>query len=703
MNRILYKRAFLFLLTFTLICWSIHPCFGRSSKPPTQPCANCHTGAAGSGSINITSLPPKYQTGEEYQISVSISHDGQKRWGFLLQARDGSGNLAGDFSSIDDNTQTFSGYISHTSSGTFQGQSNSANWDLKWTAPAADVGSITFTAYGNAANNNGANSGDRGYTATVAITAEEKATVVNIPDLNLRAALEQALGKNAGDAITDIELATLIELSAQESSITDLTGLEHCTGLTELNLWKSQISDILILANLTGLTGLNLYRNEISDISVLANLTNLTSLGLSDNQISDLSPLTNLANLTLLNLGGNEISDISPLTGLANLTWLSLAYNEISDITAVANLTNLTWLSLSGNQISGVSPLANLTNLTGLSLHYNQLSNVSPLANLTGLTMLHLNNNEISDIMAVANLTGLTELKLDGNLLTASALPIIQGLQAGGTTVAYDEIPVEVNIPDVNLRAALEQALGKNAGDAITDADLVTLIKLGALESSITDLTGIEHCTNLTELVLGNNQISDISAVANLTNLTGLFLTKNQISDLSPLANLTDLTGLTLSGNQISGVSPLANLTGLTYLELHDNQISDITAVANLTNLSLFGNQISDISAVSSLTNLTWLYLNNNQISDLSPLTNLANLTLLNLFGNPLNVAAYTTVIPALQARGVGVYFDANTAPVANSQSVTLDQGETKAITLTGSDPEGKSLTYSVTQPAMER
>ncbi|HIO09962.1 TPA: hypothetical protein EYN09_23880, partial [Candidatus Poribacteria bacterium] len=156
MNRILYKRAFLFLLTFTLICWSIHPCFGRSAKPPTQPCANCHTGAAGSGSINITSLPAEYQTGEEYQIGVSISHDGQKRWGFLLQARDGSGNLAGDFSSIDDNTQTFSGYISHTSSGTFQGQSNSANWDLKWTAPAADVGSITFTAYGNAANNNGA-------------------------------------------------------------------------------------------------------------------------------------------------------------------------------------------------------------------------------------------------------------------------------------------------------------------------------------------------------------------------------------------------------------------------------------------------------------------------------------------------------------------------------------------------------------------
>ena len=167
MNRILCKSAFLFLLTFNLICWSVYPCFSRSTKPPTEPCANCHMGADSSGSINITSLPLKYQIGEEYQISVSISHNGQKRWGFLLQARDSSGNPAGDFSSIDNNTQTFSGYISHTLSGTFRGQSNSANWDLKWTAPADDVGSITFMAHGNAANNNGANSGRNIAKATV--------------------------------------------------------------------------------------------------------------------------------------------------------------------------------------------------------------------------------------------------------------------------------------------------------------------------------------------------------------------------------------------------------------------------------------------------------------------------------------------------------------------------------------------------------
>ena len=118
MVRILPKRIFLILLTLTLISLSIHLCFGRSRKPPTQPSANCHTGALCSGSIRIN-LPAEYRMGQTYEIGVSISHTGQKRWGFLLKARDGSGKPAGDFSSIDKNTQTFSDYISHTSTGSF--------------------------------------------------------------------------------------------------------------------------------------------------------------------------------------------------------------------------------------------------------------------------------------------------------------------------------------------------------------------------------------------------------------------------------------------------------------------------------------------------------------------------------------------------------------------------------------------------------
>ena len=82
------------------------------------------------------------------------------------------------------------------------------------------------------------------------------------------------------------------------------------------------------------------------------------------------------------------------------------------------------------------------------------------------------------------------------------------GTFKGDAKVVDSDLILGVPIPDPNLRAALEKALGKNEGDAITDAELVTLTKLDALESSITDLTGLEHCTGLTTLNLYRNEIT---------------------------------------------------------------------------------------------------------------------------------------------------------------------------------------------------
>ena len=76
-----------------------------------------------------------------------------------------------------------------------------------------------------------------------------------------------------------------------------------------------------------------------------------------------------------------------------------------------------------------------------------------------------------------------------------------------------------VNIPDANLRVLLEIALDKPDGAAITAADMATLTDFSAARGRIRDLTGLEYATNLTVLVLNNNQFSDLSPVAGLTNL----------------------------------------------------------------------------------------------------------------------------------------------------------------------------------------
>ena len=124
------------------------------------------------------------------------------------------------------------------------------------------MGKISFYASGNAANNNGDNTGDNGYKTEVTIEAEAG---VNIPDANLRAKLEPVLGKGAGESITDTELATLSGgLDASASNISDLTGLQHCTNLTQLYLYNNQISDISLLSNLTNLTDLSLEGNPLT-------------------------------------------------------------------------------------------------------------------------------------------------------------------------------------------------------------------------------------------------------------------------------------------------------------------------------------------------------------------------------------------------------------------------------------------------------
>ena len=232
------------------------------------------------------------------------------------------------------------------------------------------------------------------------------AQVVDIPDSNLRAKIEEALGKASGATITAADMAGLTHLTARGANITNLTGLEFAANLTNLDLsygggreTSHAVKDLSPLADLTQLTQLRLPGNSISDISAVADLTNLTWLNLWGNPISDISPVGGLTNLTNLYLGGNNITDISPLSGLTSLTGLWLNGNNITDISPLSGLTNLKGLWLNGNNITDILPLAGLTNLMRVGLRHNYISDISPLVANTGLGSgdeVLLNDNPLS-------------------------------------------------------------------------------------------------------------------------------------------------------------------------------------------------------------------------------------------------------------------------------------------------------------------
>lgn len=156
---------------------------------------------------------------------------------------------------------------------------------------------------------------------------------VSIPDANLCAVIEDSLGKASGAPITPAEMATLTRLSARNSGIRDLTGLEHATNLTYLELWSNSIKDVSALSSLAKVEWLYLGRTSLSDVSALSSLTNLTELHLPYNNIKDVSGLSSLTNLTVLLLQKNSISDLSPLvanSGLGQGDYINVTQNPLS-------------------------------------------------------------------------------------------------------------------------------------------------------------------------------------------------------------------------------------------------------------------------------------------------------------------------------------------------------------------------------------
>jgi len=156
-----------------------------------------------------------------------------------------------------------------------------------------------------------------------------------------------------------------------------------------------------------------------------------------------------------------------------------------------------------------------------------------------------------------------------------------------------EEVEEEVTLPDLALEQWIRMAISKIEGP-IYPSDLEELTDLAAPQGEISDLTGLENCTNLTSLWIDRNPISDISALASLTELRSIILNMTMISDISPLASL-----------------------------------------ANLTFLDLRYNLIEDISCLISLTNLTEVWLD----------------------GNPLNTDSVNLIIPQLEERGTKVYY----------------------------------------------
>ena len=345
------------------------------------------------------------------------------------------------------------------------------------------------------------------YTLTLCVTLfflfplTTTAQTVNIPDANLRAALEEAIGKAPGTTITVEVMAALTRLEASNASIRDLAGLESATNLERLELQHNLISDISPLAGLIRLHRLHLRDNAISDISPLAGLINLENLDISLNVVSDLSALAGLTNLRGLGISENLIVDLSPLMGLIKLEGISMSENPPVDLSPLSELTNLRHFHSWGTPILDLTPLAKLPKLREINICGGEISDLSPLVDATGLKELYFAGNEISDLSPLASLTSLTRLSLKHN-----------------------------EVSDVSPLVSLQ-----------------SLTWLDLNDNEIFDVSPLGKLNSLTWLDLSENVISDVSSLALLPNLTWLGLTDNAIADVTGIDRFSEDTSISHS------------------------------------------------------------------------------------------------------------------------------------------------------------
>ena len=343
------------------------------------------------------------------------------------------------------------------------------------------------------------------------------AEVVTIPDANFKAALlaDTDINTNDDDEIQVTEAEATGDMDVSGHNIADLTGIEAFTDLNFLN-----VSD-----------------NDLTELD-LSNNTELNEIFAANNQLSTLAlPVAYVISLDVRN---NQLSSL--------------------DVSQYADLENF---NASGNQLSTLDVSANGT-LAALDVSDNQLNSLNV-------------KNGWNHEMYAFDATGNPDLECvqvdDAEAAENSWSDNIDEGVSFSTDCSNTGGDLVVFIPDASFKAALLADAGINTnGDSeiqVTEAEAYSG-RINLIGQGISDLTGIEAFTALTDLRVHYNDLTSLDVSAN-TQLTELHFQGNQISNIDLSAN-TALVKIRAQNNALTDLVLNAN-SSLRYLEAQNNAL----------------------------------------------------------------------------------------------------------------------------------
>ena len=489
---------------------------------------------------------------------------------------------------------------------------------------------------------------------------------------------------------------TLTNLKVLDLSSSGITETKDADGniIQQANQAKISFSDMSVISTLEELY---LENMGISSLSGIANLINLKTLDLANNKIKS----ENLDDMII------EKNEVVQTENVMMATKIELQNNNIIDISIFGKYpANIQYLDLRKNHIYDTEPLKKHSLSERIDLrqqdiqfsiydkavevnHYIILPEIFQSNKITGsivysendftTTGMELNSDYTNPgqynviISPEKTKNDVLTIKINGGNADGTILKYVVGLSATSSHNGY--VTESLYFNDANLyQAVLDeinndpqgQGYAKYIGDSfivipqsIMNINRVVIDKMALIyfdSKSITDLTGIENCSKITDLYLNNNDILSMkpleactkivklmmannknmgdnnSAIEKMTGLTYLDLSNTGMTNIDNINNFINslsrlkLVELNISKNGLQDITGIENITSLQKLYIADEALDNedlegVKNLAGLTTLDISGNKISDISVLSNLSNLTYLCFNNNKVESIEPLT----------------------------------------------------------------------------------
>ncbi|MEJ5105013.1 DUF7619 domain-containing protein [Chryseobacterium sp. MYb328] len=349
-----------------------------------------------------------------------------------------------------------------------------------------------------------------------------QAQIVTIPDVKLKNKLLSSTATNniavnsAGNSIKidadndgEIQITealTVYKLDMDNSSITNLNGLEAFSNLKELNLGSNNLTSFN--SSFPVLTSLNLSNNYISSINV-NNCPLLQSIDITGNNLATQA----LNNNSIVNLttGGLQLQNLD-LQGIPAVKKVSISFSNLQTVNG-GNMPFLEELSISNAPMLSQFNLSGSLKLESLTMNYTGLTHLD-LTNLTGLKTLECTNNKFQTA-TLDGCTALSLVRMENNLLTSISLN--------------------------NLPALSTMYLSNNNLTSVVLNNVYNLQHLECYHNQLTNLT-INNAPKLITLYANGNKLPALN-LSTATNIETLWCHSNNLLSLD-VSMLTSLTSL---------------------------------------------------------------------------------------------------------------------------------------------------------------